>query len=152
MTVKDSRVERGKLTLTLLDADGKPTGTPLDISCQSTSVAIKTKVNEGSSQQVLCGDVTSTGGTTDYTLDVTNIQDFDDPQGFVLWCLAHDGDSAQFEWLPNDKGTCPTFSQNVVVRPIDIGGNVGVQNTGQISWPLAGKPKVTMPTPPAPAK
>lgn len=142
MTIIDSRVQRGKLTLTLLDPTGKAAGTALDISCQPTSVTIKSKVNEGSATQVLCGDSSQSGGVTDYTLELTAIQDFDDPQGFVLWAFANDGKKATFEWTTNDTAKALVMTGTVTVRPIDIGGAVGVQITSAVSWPCAAKPTI----------
>jgi hypothetical protein len=142
----DSRVKKGKLTFTVDDGSGS--GTAVDFSCQPTAVALTPNTDEGDSVEVLCGDSLTTGGTTSWTLDVTSVQDFDDPDGFVLWALANDGASADFEWLPNDTGDCPTFTGTVTVRPMAIGGDVATQNTSDISWPITSGPVAT---PPAPA-
>ncbi|MEV3852737.1 hypothetical protein AB0J38_00165 [Streptomyces sp. NPDC050095] len=136
----DSRVRRGSLKLTLAGSDA---GDVLDVSCQPTNVTLTPDTDEGDSQEVLCGDVLSTGGATSWTLDVTSIQDFDNAQGFTLWALENEGKSATFEWKPNDVSGSPTFTGTVTVRAMAIGGDVATQNTSDVSWPItSGKPQI----------
>lgn len=147
MPITDSRVSKGTLKFTLTGGGGP--GTPLDISCQVTSIACTPKVNAGNSQQVLCGDTSNTGGTTDWTLDATVIQDWDKvapDQSFVLWCLTNDGKAATVAWTPNDGAKTPAFAGTVTVQPIAIGGAVGVQITSALTWPMTGAPVPTVPT------
>lgn len=146
MTNVDSRVRRGSLKLTL---EGNEDGDVLDVSCQPTNVTLTPDTDEGDSQEVLCGDVLSTGGATSWTLDITSIQDFDAPQGFTLWALANEGKPAKFEWKPNDVAASPTFIGTLTVRAMAIGGDVATQNTSDVSWPItSGKPQIKPATPP----
>ena|SRR2546422_9570547 len=143
----DSRVKKGSIKFTVPPG----TGTAVDFSCQPTNVTLTPNTDEGDTVEVLCGDTLTSGGSTTWTLDITSVQDFDDPEGFTLWALANDGAQASFEWLPNDTGLCPTFSGTVTVRAMAIGGDVAAQNTSDVSWPISGTPIATQPTPPAAA-
>jgi hypothetical protein len=139
MTITDSRVQKGKLTFTLVDAGTKAAGVPLDVSCQVTNFVFKGKANKGTAIQTLCGDSSGGGGSTDWTAEGVVVQDFDDPAGFCLWALANLGKKATIEFVPNDLKKV-SFSQVTTIEALDIGGNVGAQVTSAFAWSLDGQP------------
>lgn len=131
MPVTDSRVRRGSLTFTV-------GGTEVDFSCQPTSVSITPEFGgEDDAVEVLCGDsLGSTAGNQTNSLEFTAIQDFVDPEGLVAWSWDHSLEIVEFAWTPNPEG--PTYSGQVQVQALTIGGEVGSRVTSDATWPITG--------------
>lgn len=139
MTTTDSRLKTGVLTI---GADP----TLVDISCQATAVSIAPSTEEsGEAVEVLCGDDIPASQKTTYALKFTGIQDFTDPDGFIMFALAHDGETHPYTWTPNPAG--PTFTGAVTVLALPVGGEVGKRITSEAEWPST-KPAVAFPEPP----
>lgn len=133
--IEDSRNKGGVLTL-----DAQPFGK------QMTSVALTPAVRqEGEAIETLTGDTLSPEDVTDWALDLGNIQDFNDPAGFIAFANANAGDEVAFSWQPNNDG--PTYTGTVKVRAVGIGGDVASRLTSSTSWPVTGQPTTTYPAP-----
>lgn len=136
MAVVESKLKNGSLKL------GTAPGT--EFACQETNVRITPEHNEeGDQTETLCGDVLTPVTTTSWTLNGTAIQDWDGPTGtsIVQYSWANDGLTVPFTWKPN--ATATTFSGNVTVRALELGGDVNTRITTDFAWPLAGKPTTT---------
>ncbi len=126
-TIEDSRLKGGTLVL-----DAVP------FAKQQTDVALTPSVaEEGERVEVLSGAVIEPDEVTSWTLDLSSIQDFNDPQGFVEFSRANAGQIVSFAWLPNQVGA-PTYSGMVRVRAVKIGGPVATRNSSDTSWPVIG--------------
>ena len=137
MAIEDSRLKGGTLTLDALT----------DFAKQMTNVTLTPATEEdGEPVETLDGSTIEAEESTTWTLDLGAIQDFDDPAGFVEWAMANAGDVVAFEWTPNATGA-PTYSGNVKVRPVPIGGDVNTRLTTTASWPIVGTPVSTPATP-----
>lgn len=133
MAIKDHRLKGGTLTL---DA--------LPFASQSTNVRLVPKTDEdGESVEVLSGETIEPDDVTDWTLNVTAIQDFDDPAGFVAFALENAGQVVPFTWKPNATGV--EYTGTVKVRPVEIGGDVNSRNTTEAEWPVTTGPTPTYP-------
>lgn len=140
MTITDSRLKGGTLTFTVDAA-------PLSFASQATNVRLIPKTDEdGDPLEVLSGDTIEADDVTSWTLNMTAVQDFDDPDGFIGFALANAGDVVAFTWKPNAAGV--SYGGTVKVRPVEIGGDVNARNTTGAEWPLVGDPTPTYP--PAP--
>lgn len=131
MPITDSRNKSGTLTL-----DAVPFAT------QATAVSLVPATNEvGDSVETLSGDTISPDDETTWTLNITAIQDFVDPDGLLEFLRANAGDTVAFDWKPT-SASVPHWSGTVKIRPTTIGGGVNVRLTSDIVLPV-----VTGPTP-----
>ena len=131
MAITDSRVRNG--TLSLGD-------TPVSFECQATNVRIVADHTQEDGVETLCGDMSEPSLETIYTLAVTSIQDFDDPDGFVNYCYDNTGTVVAFEWVPGPADVSPTFTGTCQIRAVEIGGDVATQLTTDAEFPCIGKP------------
>lgn len=133
MTIRQSKLKAGVLTV-----DGKA------FASQATSVRIVPKSKEdGDSLEVLSGEVTGGDVKTEYQLVISSIQDFDDPAGFQLTSWDLDGQIVDFTWQPNQ--TSGTWSGEVLVTPVEIGGKVNTRLDVDAEWTIPTKPTRTAP-------
>jgi hypothetical protein len=136
MPITDSRNKGGTLTL---DA--------LAFAKQATSVTLTPSADEdGDDLETLDGSTILADEVTSWALDLGMVQDFEDPAGFVEFARANAGDVVPFDWAPNGA-TGPSYSGNVKVRAVPIGGDVASRLTTTASWPVEGQPSVDYPTP-----
>lgn len=132
--ITESKLKSGVLTF---DPDGAGAGTPLDFSCQPTNVRITPNHDEdGDPLETLCGDTLGADETRTDTLSITAVQDFTDAAGFQRFSWENDGTVMPFTWTPNADG--PTFSGQVKVRAVEVGGDVNKRLTVDIEWPCIG--------------
>lgn len=144
MTITDSRLRNGTLTLT----DSATTPSELDLSCQITNVRITSAYSDdGDAVTTLCGDSLPSPRKLDgHKLEGTFIQDFDLATGVVQWVWAHDLQIVDYEYLPDDAGA-PTITGKLLVEiPADTyGGDTNTRTTSDFAWNLQGKPIFTAP-------
>lgn len=131
MTVVESRLKKGKLTL------GATPGN--DYSCQCTNVRIKSNYNTDDGIETLCGD--EIAGSTKLkgrSLAGTAIQDFDDPAGFVNYCFDNDLEVVAFSYTPNLTGA-PTYTGQLRVQVPDetAGGDINTRLTSDFDWQIS---------------
>lgn len=128
MPITESRLKGGSLTL-----DAIPFAT------QATNVRLVPSTDEvGDPVEVLSGDELGTDDETTWTLVIDAIQDFDDTDGFVRYCLDNAGTKVPFIWRPN-TGT-NTFGGTCKIRPVEIGGDVNARLATSAEFPLDGDP------------
>lgn len=128
MPITESKLKNGTLTL---DA--------VEFGTQATNVRLVPEVEEqGEAVEALSGDELAADETTNWTLTVEAIQDFDDPAGFVKFCFDNAGMSVPFTWEPNDKiesTSALSFAGTVKVRAVEIGGPVNTRNSSEVEFP-----------------
>src|SRR5262249_10841081 len=80
--------------------------------------------------------------TITWAIEGTVIQDFDEATGFVNWAMDNALTETAFEFTP---ATTPgvKYAGTCQVRPVEIGGDAGVQVTTDFSMPLVGDPTRT---------
>lgn len=133
--IVEHRVRKGTLTLDGTDFGSSPTNVNLT---PSTSA-------DGDPLEVLSGATIAADDETDWTLNITAIQDFNDAAGFVAFALARAGDQIPFVWRPSEAPTSVSYAGTVTVRPVPIGGDVNARITTAAAWPLDGAPTPTYP-------
>jgi len=119
--------------------------TPLDVSCQVTSVSVNPTENVDTEDaiHVLCGEVLPASDTVDYsyTLSGTVLQDLS-TGGVVDYTWDNAGQEVPFEFVPDDTaadmvtGTCRLI-------PLTIGGDVPSRPTSDFEWAIIGTPVFT---------
>jgi hypothetical protein len=133
MPVVSSRVKEGVLSF--------GGATPRDFSCQPSNIRLTPTANLDDPLEVLCGDIITGAGTTSWQLQGTAVQDFDDPNGFILFAFQNDGEEVAFSWTPNATGG--TWSGNCFVSAIEVGGDVNTRLTADFVFALRGAPEYT---------
>lgn len=142
MTIKQSKLHNGKLTLGTGDD-------AINVECQATNVTISSTYNEtGDAVVTLCGDGDAPSTSVTRSLKITAIQDFDDPDGLMVWLRDHELTTQAFSWQASPTSEVATGT--VQVRLGDWGGDVAVRLTTELEMPIAGNVTWSPPPPPAP--
>lgn len=76
---------------------------------------------------------------TKWALQGTAIQDFEDVDGFVQFCTENNGDSVTFTWVPKTSAVT-NWTGNCIIKAVEFGGDVNVQNTSDFEFMLVGAP------------
>lgn len=130
MPPTDSRLGPGTLTFGVA---------PDDFSAQVSKCSIVPNISETDGTPTLSDPTPDKEMTVDWSLDGDLISDWGDASGFVLWALDNSGTTKSFEFVPNTANGM-TFTGEVQVRPIEIGGDVAVQSVVSFSFPLSDGP------------
>lgn len=116
--------------------------TPIDFSCQATNVRlVPSHDSTGDEVETLCGDTLAADTKTTWALAGTSIQDFNDPQGFILWAFTNNLTNVPFTWQPNP--TAGTWSGTVQVKALELGGDVNARLTSDWEFAITGQPTLT---------
>lgn len=137
MTITESKLKTGTLKFTIAPAAA------VTFECQATNVRITPSYDSsGDALETLCGDTLAEDETRTDALNITAIQDFTDPDGFVAWSWDNDLASAVVEWKPVGAGG-PTYAGTVKVKAVEVGGDVNKRLTTDAEWNFAGKATYT---------
>jgi hypothetical protein len=141
MAVNESKLKTGTLTI---GGTGSPPIGGSEFACQATNVRLAPTHNDtGDEVETLCGDKLGADTDTSWALQGTSIQDFDDPDGFVMFAFDSNLQTVPFSWQPS--ATSPTFTGTCNVRAVEIGGDVNVRLSTDFEWPVIDGPDVTPP-------
>lgn len=139
MTVYESKLKTGTLVL-----GAASPGPQLTVHTQASNVRITPEREEdGDPLELLSGDVLAADSVSTWTLAANILQDFDNEAGVIAYSWEHDGETVPFEWQPN--ATAPTYTGNVVVEALEVGGDVNRRNFSDLEWSITAKPTVTYP-------
>lgn len=118
---------------------GEP-GSPLDFSGGCTAVAIRWSVDNEDDTPVLSG--TTVAGDRTYTaaLEATVFQDDLTEGGLVDYSWANKGTQVPFTFTPYNGGR--SVVGELIVDPLDVGGDVAKKNTSDIAWACVGEPEL----------
>lgn len=127
MTITESKIKSGSLTFG---------GTAF--SCQQTNVRVTPSYDSsGDAVETLCGDTLAEDETRSDALNITAIQDFTDPDGFISYTWEHDLETVAFVWKPTGVDG-PTFAGSVKVKAAEVGGDVNKRLTSDLEWACVG--------------
>lgn len=122
------------------------TGTLVDFSCQITAATLAADVSADDPVVVLCGDSVPGARTYAYHISGTLYEDLELPSGIVYYTWDHPGETVPFTFIPSDEATGPTVTGELIIDPLDIGGDTAGENmTSDFDWSCVGKPLVTPP-------
>jgi hypothetical protein len=126
MPIQEDKLKGGVLTL---DA--------IDFAAQATSVEVEpTHDEDGDPIETLDGSTLAADVTRGDSLKITAIQDFTDVAGFVNFTWQNDLATVPFTWTPVAGG--PSYSGNVQVRAVKVGGEVNKRITTEAEWTCEG--------------
>jgi hypothetical protein len=127
MTIEESKVRDGTLVL----------GSEF-FSCEPTSVLIASEYNEeGDPVEVLCGEGLAADTTVNKSLNITAIQDFNNPEGLMRFLRDNELRTVPFMWKANQEGAQVANGQ-IQCRLGDWGGEVNTRLTTDLELPIVG--------------
>jgi hypothetical protein len=141
MPTTDSRQGPGKLTIGEL-AD------LIEVAPQASTVKLTPTVNSNDGTPTLETPEPAPETTIAWSLNVSAIQDFEDPIGFVNFLMDHALAELPFVWEPVSPVAAEevvSYSGTLQVVPMEVGGDVAVQTITDVELPLVGQPVRTDP-------
>lgn len=115
-------------------------GSAVDFSRRVKSAKVTWSVKAEDDEPVLSGDVEAGDRTYTATLEATVFQDDGTDGGLVDFTWTQKGIQHPFTFTPYTGGKSVTGE--VIVDPLDIGGDVGKKNTSDIKWGCVGEPEL----------
>lgn len=112
-------------------------GSTLDMSAQLTAVSVTWENEEEEPLNVLSGEVIAGDDTYIATLEGTVVQDLTE-DGVIDWTWKNKGQVVPITFSPTSGEAQVTG--RVKVGPINLGGDVNVKNTSDVSWVFVGEP------------
>lgn len=115
--------------------------TPSDFSWQVTNCRLEPSHEEADQRGTLAKPKRAKDITTTWVLAGTAIQDFelDTPIGFQDYCQDTNGTEVPYLFTPNSAAG-KTYTGNVQIRAVVIGGDVDVEITADFSFPCSEDP------------
>lgn len=119
-------------------------GSPLDFSGRCTAVSVTWKVDQTDDVPVLSGGTVAGDRTYGATLEATVYQDDLQPGagGLVDYSWANKGAQVPFTFTPYAGTDARSITGELIVDPLDIGGDVGKKNTSDLKWACVGEPEL----------
>lgn len=113
-------------------------GTALDFSGRCLKAAVTWKVDQKDDTVVLSGDTIA--GTRDYTatLEATVLQDDLTAGDLIDYTWTNKGTQVPFTYTPYTGGR--SITGELVVDPLDVGGDVNTKNNADLKWGCIGEP------------
>lgn len=109
-----------------------------DVSFQASNTRLVPDINEDDGTPTLADPEPPPLATVAWSLEGTVIQDFTaGATSFVNWACDNALTDSPFTFTPNTADG-PTYTGTVQVRPVEIGGDAGVQVTSDFSMPIIG--------------
>jgi hypothetical protein len=115
-------------------------GSPLDISNRCTSVTVKWGVKTEDDVLTLAGTTESGDRTYTATLEANVYQDDLTDGGIIDYTWTNKGTVQPAVYTPYTGGK--SITGDVVIDPIDVGGEVGKKNKSDIKWAFVGEPEL----------
>lgn len=130
-----------KLATTLAGITAAP-----EFGCQVSTGAITAVPNLADVPATFCAPKTQTPAATGWTLDLTWLQDWRDAAGGLSgFAYTHDTELMFFELKLDKADTTPIATGEVRVVAGAYGGEAGVPLPASASWPIQGRPDITLP-------
>lgn len=115
-------------------------GSTLDFSGRCRSASITWKVDQEDDTPLLSGGVEAGDRTYAATLEATVSQDDLTVGGLVDYSWAHKGQAVPFTFTPYTFTGARSITGELVVDPLDVGGDVKKKNTSDLKWGCVGEP------------
>jgi hypothetical protein len=110
-----------------------------DFAAQAAAVKLTPSVNSDDGTPTLAFPDPAPTTTIDWALNIDAIQDFDDPDGLVNYLMDNALSVVAFAWTPKTD-TSPSYTGEVQIVPMEIGGDVAVQVVTSVELPVVGEP------------
>lgn len=110
-----------------------------DVSFQTANARLTPDVSEEDGTPTLAEPEPPPQATVSWALAGTVIQDFTaGAEGFVNWAADHSLEEVPFEFVPQSGTPELKYTGTVLVYPVEIGGDAGVQITTDFEFPIVG--------------
>jgi hypothetical protein len=113
-------------------------GSPLDFSGRCTSASITWKMSKTTDVETLDGSVIAGDREYEATLEAKVYQDDLTAGGLVDYSWTHRGEQVPFTFTPYAGGR--SIVGELLVDPLDVGGDVGKKNQSDLKWGTVGEP------------
>jgi hypothetical protein len=111
----------------------------LEVAAQASTVKLTPTVNSNDGTPTLATPEPAPDTSIAWALNVSAIQDFEDPAGFVNFLMDNALAELDFEWEPI-TGKAPKWSGTLQIVPMELGGDVAVQTVTDVELPIVGTP------------
>jgi hypothetical protein len=115
-------------------------GSPIDFSKRVTSVRVAWSVDAEDDTPVLSGDVEPGDRTYTATLEASVYQDDLRDGELIEFTWANKGTQQPATFTPFSGGK--SITGEVIVDPIDVGGDINIKNQSDIKWAFVGEPEL----------
>jgi hypothetical protein len=115
-------------------------GSPVDFSNRCTSVTVTWKEDKVDDVDTLSGDTIAGERNYSATLEAKVYQDDLQVGGLVDYSWSHKGQEVPFTFTPYAGGR--SITGDLIVGPLDVGGDVSKKNTSDIKWACVGEPQL----------
>lgn len=113
-------------------------GSPVDLAPRCTKASVTWKVDTSDDVVTLAGSTIAGDRTYTATLEATLYQDDLRAGEIVDFSWVNKGQQYPAQYQPFDGGR--VITGEVIVDPIDYGGDVAKKNTSDIKWAFVGEP------------
>jgi hypothetical protein len=123
---------------------GLTTGTAVE--CQTITARIEATANYNTIPATACAGATQSPGLDSWALNLTWLDDWEDPLGLSQFAFDNSGKEIWWELDPSTSDTAkPTFKGHAYAVSGGMGGNFGDGSAAQStsSWPCLEKPTIT---------
>jgi hypothetical protein len=115
-------------------------GSPLDFSGRCTAVKVTWKEGKADDVEVLDGSTIAGERNFDATLEATVYQDDLVAGGLIDYSWVQKGTQVPFTFTPYAGGR--SITGQLIVDPLDVGGDVAKKNTTDLKWACVGEPEL----------
>lgn len=115
-------------------------GSTIDLAVRCRAASVTWGVDEEDSVPLLSGATSAGDRTYTATLEATLEQDDLVDGSVVRFTWDHKGEQLPASFTPYATG--PSITGEVMVDPMDVGGDVGKKNTSDIKWVFIGEPEL----------
>lgn len=116
-------------------------GDEVDFSCQLTAATLTPSVDQDDDTPVLCGETVPGARRYTFELEMSVLQDWR-AEGITAFSYQHKGESVAFQFSP-DTATGPQVTGNLMVDPMNLGGEVNQRATADWTLTVVGDPMIT---------
>lgn len=116
-------------------------GSEVDFSCQLTAATLSPSVDQDDDTPVLCGDIVPGDRRYTFELEMSVLQDWR-AEGITAFSYEHRGEAVAFQFSP-DSASGPTVTGNLMVDPMNLGGEVNQRATADWTLSVVGDPSIT---------
>jgi hypothetical protein len=117
-------------------------GSTVDLAVRCRSARVVPSVDQEDDVPLLSGDTSAGDRTYTYALEATLEQDDLVDGSVTRFTWDNAGAQLPFSFTPYTFDGALTITGDVIVDPMEIGGDVGKKNTADIAWGIIGAPEL----------
>ncbi len=144
MAYESIKLNAPTLLLAATQADLDTPGTATAAECQTNSAAIVATGKSTATPATGCKPETQSAGPSSWAINVTWIQDWNNPDGVSQFAYDHDGETVWYRLLAGDDYPGLGWEGQCDIVAGQAGGNFGdgTEVNATATWPAKGKPTI----------